>query len=161
MKRSSTTFLQVIFVLIGISTLALLLWEPRLEGANVGKSTFDIYFKDPFLAFVYLASIAWFAIIYQAIRSLQQVKQNTTFSAANVKALRTIKFCGLFLIGCIVLVEAYIHIVVRRTGDDIAGGSAIGLMLIFLLTIITVAASMFQKVVQHGAELKSENDLTV
>lgn len=161
MKRSSTIFLQVVIVLIGIGTLALLLWEPHLEGRNAHASTFEIYFKDPFLACVYLASIAWFVIPVQAIRSLQYVKQNTTFSPANVKALRTIKFCALFLIGCGVLFEAYIHIVMRRTSDDIAGGSALGLMMIFLFTIIATAAGMFQRVVQHGSELKSENDLTV
>lgn len=161
MKRSSTTFLQIVVVLIGIGTLTLLLLEPRLEGKNAGASTFEIYFKDPFLACVYLASVAWFVILYNAIRSLQFVKHNTMFSPANVKALQTIKYCATFLIGCGIAFEAYINIFMRRVEEDIAGGVVMGLMMIFFFTIIATAAGMFQRVVQQGSELKSENDLTV
>ncbi|MEI9960067.1 MAG: hypothetical protein WDM76_02730 [Limisphaerales bacterium] len=32
MKKSSTIFLQVVIVLIGIGALTLLLWEPHIEG---------------------------------------------------------------------------------------------------------------------------------
>lgn len=161
MKRSSTIFLQIVVVFIGLGTLALLLWEPHLEGRNAHATTFEIYFKDPFLACVYLASVAWFVILYQAIRSLQFVKQDKMFSPANVKALKTIKYCAIFLIGCGVLFETYINIVMRRIEEDIAGGVAMGLMVIFTFTIIATAAGMFQRVVQQGLELKSENDLTV
>ena len=39
MKRSSTIFLQVVIVLIGIGALALLLWEPHIEGRNAHATT--------------------------------------------------------------------------------------------------------------------------
>ena len=57
MKKSSTIFLQVVIVLIGIGVLAAMLWEPHLEGRNVHATLFEIYFKDPFLAYVYIGSI--------------------------------------------------------------------------------------------------------
>jgi hypothetical protein len=57
MKRVSTTFLQVVIVLLGAGVLALLLWEPHLEGRNVNATLFEIYFKDPFLAYIYLAFV--------------------------------------------------------------------------------------------------------
>ena len=60
MKRSSTIFLQVVIVLIGIGALALMLWEPHIEGRNAHATLFEIYFKDPFLAYAYIASIAVF-----------------------------------------------------------------------------------------------------
>jgi hypothetical protein len=57
MKRSSALFLQAAIVLIGIGALAFLLWEPHIEGRNAHATTFEIYFKDPFLAYVYVGSI--------------------------------------------------------------------------------------------------------
>ena len=70
MKRSSTIFLQVVIVLIGIGALALLLWEPHIEGRNAHATLFEIYFKDPFLAYAYIASIPFFVALYQAFKLL-------------------------------------------------------------------------------------------
>ena len=59
MKRSSTIFLQVVIVLIGIGALAVMLWEPLIEGRNAHATLFQVYFNDPFLAYAYTASIAF------------------------------------------------------------------------------------------------------
>ena len=71
MKRSSTAFLQVVIVLISIGALALMLWEPHIEGRNVHATLFEIYFKDPFLAYAYIASIPFFMALYQAFKVLE------------------------------------------------------------------------------------------
>ena len=63
MKRSFTAFLQIVIVLIGIGVLALLLWEPHIEGRNAHATLFEIYFKDPFLAYAYIASITFFVAL--------------------------------------------------------------------------------------------------
>ena len=94
MKRSSTIFLQVVIVLIGIGALALMLWEPHIEGRNAHATLFEIYFKDPFLAYAYIASIPFFVALYQAFKVLGYAGQNKVFSQAAVKALRTIKYCA-------------------------------------------------------------------
>ncbi len=54
LKKGSTIFLQVVIMLIGIGALALLLWEPHIEGRNANSSLFEIYFNDPFLAFIFI-----------------------------------------------------------------------------------------------------------
>src|SRR5436853_4851 len=106
MKKSSTLFLQVVIVLIGIGALALLLWEPHLEGVNAhATSLFDIYFDDPFLALVYVGSIPFFVALYQAIKVLGYVRKNKTFSQPAVDALRTIKYCAIAIIGFVVIEE--------------------------------------------------------
>ena len=92
MKRNSTIFLQIVIVLIGIGALALMLWEPHLEGRNAHATLFEIYFKDPFLAYAYLASTPFFVALYQAFKVLGYIGQNKASSQATVKALRTIKF---------------------------------------------------------------------
>jgi hypothetical protein len=43
-----TIFLQAVIVLIGIGALALMLWEPHIEGRNAHATLFEIYFNDPF-----------------------------------------------------------------------------------------------------------------
>src|SRR3954468_16950672 len=103
MKRRSTLFLQVVIVLIGMGALTLLLWEPRVEGRNAHATLFEIYFKDPFLAYAYVASIPFFVALYQAFKVLGYVRQNQTFSQATVKALRTIKYCATAIIGFVVV----------------------------------------------------------
>ncbi len=73
MKRSSTIFLQVVIVLIAIGALALMLLEPHLEGRNAHATIFQIYVNDPFLAYAYTGSIAFFVALYQAFKLLGYV----------------------------------------------------------------------------------------
>src|SRR5213593_2318923 len=99
MKRGSILFLKAVLVLIGIGALALMLWEPHIEGRNAHATPFEIYFKDPFLAYAYIASIPFFVALYQAFKVLGYAGQNKVFSQEAVKALRTIKYCALAIIG--------------------------------------------------------------
>ena len=160
MKRSSTIFLQVVIVLIGIGALALMLWEPHLEGRNAHATLFQIYFNDPFLAYTYTGSIAFFIALYQAFKLLGYVARNEIFSQGSVKALRTIKYCAMTLVAFILGAEAYFFIAVRGK-DDIAGGVMMGLFLIFVSVVIATAAAVFERTLQSAVEMKSENDLTV
>jgi hypothetical protein len=160
MKRSSTIFLQVVIVLIGIGALAFMLWEPHLEGRNVHATVFEIYFKDPFLAYAYTGSIAFFAALYQAFKLLGHIGRNEVFSQRSVRALRIIKYCAMTLVAFIVGAEGYFFIV-QRGKDDIAGGVMMGLFLIFVSAIVATAAAVFERLLQSALDMKSENDLTV
>lgn len=160
MKKSSTIFLQVVIVLIAIGVLALMLWEPHIEGRNAHATIFEIYFKDLFLAYAYTASIAFFVALYQAFRLLGYIGRNDLFSHRSVKALRTIKYCAMTLIAFIVGAEAYFFIAVRGK-DDIAGGVMIGLLMIFVSVVVATAAAVFERTLQNAVDIKSENDLTV
>src|SRR2546430_14720951 len=108
MKRASTIFLQVVIVLIGIAVLAFLLWEPHIEGRNINATLFEIYFKDPFLAYAYIASIPFFVALYQAFKVLGYAGQNQIFSHEAVKALRSIKYCAISIIGFVAAGEIFI-----------------------------------------------------
>ena len=158
MKRSSTIFLQVVIVLIGIGALALMLWEPHIEGRNAHATLFAIYFKDPFLAYAYIASIPFFAALYQAFKVLGYVRQDKTFSQASVKALRMIKYCALAIIGFVAVGELFIML---GNSDDRAGGFFIGILITFGSVVIATAAAMFERILQNAVDIKSENYLTV
>jgi hypothetical protein len=159
MKRSSTIFLQIVIVLVGVGALALLLWEPQIEGVNAHATNFEIYFKDPFLALVYAGSIPFFIALYQAFKVLGYARQNKVFSAKAVKALRTIKYCAIAILGFVVAEE--IFIMLNHGNDDAAGGVFMGILIAFGSIVIATAAAMFERILQNAVELKSENDLTV
>ena len=159
MKRGSTIFLQIVIVLIGIGALALLLWEPQIEGVNAHATNVEMYFKDPFIALVYIGSIPFFVALYQAFKVLQYVRQNKTFSQMTVKALRTVQYCAIAIIGFVVVEE--IFILLHHGSDDPAGGVFMGILIIFGSVVIATAAAMFERVLQSAVDLKSENDLTV
>src|SRR5882757_9246080 len=158
MKKSSTVFLQVVIVLIGIGALALMLWEPHLEGRNAHATLFQIYFNDPFLAYAYTASIAFFVALYQAFKVLGYVRQNKTFSQATVKALRTIKYCAIAIIGFVA-----VGVIFMMFGDpeDRPAGVFMRILITFASTVIATAAAVFERILQNAVDIKSENDLTV
>lgn len=160
MKKGSTIFLQIVIALIGIGVSAFLLWEPQLEGRNVNATQFEIYFKDPFLAYIYAAFVPFFVSLYQAIKLLSYARRDEIFSVRSVRALRIIKYCAsitaMFIIGAL----AYIFIFVRGT-DDIAGGVAMGVFIILVSAVIAAAAAVFERILQNAVDIKSENDLTV
>jgi hypothetical protein len=160
MKKTSTIFLQVVVVLIGIGVLALMLWEPHIEGRNENATLFEIYFKDPFLAYVYIGSIAFFVAIYQAFRLLGYIRQNDLFSQRSVKALSVIKYCAMILVAFILGAEAYLFLAVRGK-DDIAGGVMMGLVMIFIFVVMATVAAVFERTLQDAVNIKSENDLTI
>jgi DNA-binding Xre family transcriptional regulator len=157
MKRSSTIFLQVVIVLIGIGALALMLWFPHIEGRNVDATVSQIYFNDPFLAYAYIASIAFFTALYQAFKLLGYIRQNKVFTLNSVRALRTIKYCAISLIGFIIVAEAYIFIVVSKK-DDIAGGVVLGLFMFFVSVVTATAAATLERILQNAVDLKSEKN---
>ena len=159
MKKSSTILLQIVVVVLGIGVLAFMLWEPHIEGRNVNAGTFEIYFKDPFLAYAYIASIAFFAALYHTFKLLGYIGRNEVFSEAGMKALRTIRYCATAIVGFVVAAEAYLLIV--RPGDDIAGGVFMGLLMIVVSGVVVTVAKVFERTLQNAIDMKSENELTV
>jgi len=158
MNQSSTIFLQVFIVLIGIGAMALMLWEPHIEGRNAHATLFEIYFKDPFLAYAYVASIPFFVALYQAFKLLEYAGQDKVFSQTAVKALRTIKYCAIAIICFVAVGEIFIML---GDSDERSGGVFMGVLITFGSIVIVSAAAMFERILQTAVDIKSENDLTV
>ena len=143
MKKSSTIFLQVVIVLIGIGAIALLLWEPQIEGRNANSDWLSLYFNDPFLAYVYTGTIPFFVALYQAFKLLQFIEQNKAFSQNSVIALRNIKYCAMTIIGF--LLGAIALVILNHGDDDAAGFIAISTVTIFSTFVIAVFAAVLQR----------------
>ena len=152
--------LQAVVVVVGIGALALMLWEPHIEGRNVNATLYKIYFNDPFLVYAYTASIAFFVALWQAYKLLGYVGRNEVFSQSSVKALQTIRYCAITIVAFVVGAEAYLFIF-NRGKDDIAGGVFMGLLMIAVSGVVATVAAMFEKTLQSAVDIKSENDLIV
>jgi hypothetical protein len=135
-----------------------LLWEPHTEGRNAHATTFEIYFKDPFLAYVYLASIPLFVALYHAFRVLGYVGQNTLLSPAGVQGVRAIKRCAIVVIAFVAGAEL---IIIVSRNDDPQGGFFMGVLIAFVSTVVATAMSVLERTVQSAVDIKSEHDLTI
>lgn len=160
MKRSSTLFLKVVILLVAIGALAIMIRFPQTEGRAANLDVVSIY-TDPFIIYMYIATIPFFVALYQAIKLLGFVDKNKVFSHAAVQAVRNIKYCATAIAAFIVGAEGYLFVVERSKSDDIAGGVMMGLFIIFISVVITTAAAVFQRLLQNAVDIKSENDLTV
>jgi hypothetical protein len=158
MKKGSTLFLRIVICLMAIGVLAGLIWFPQTEGRAANLDLIRIY-ADPLIIYIYIGSIPFFVGLYQALRLLSFIDANKAFSQGAVNTLKSMKFASLSLIGFIALALFYIRFFGH--GDDSAGPTALGMVVIFTSGVIATAASVFQKLLQNAVDLKSENDLTV
>jgi len=148
MKKRSAILLQTVIVLLGAAALAFLLWEPHLEGRNAQATLFEIYFKDPFLAYAYIASIPFFAALWQAFKILGYARQDKLLPEMTVKALRIIKYCAIAIIVFVAGGEIFI---ILSDSDDRAGGVVMGLLIAFGATLVAAAAARVERLVRNGA----------
>ena len=148
MKRSSTIFLQIVIVALGIMTLAIMIRFPLTEGRAVNLDLFSIY-SDPFIIYGYLASIAFFVALYQTFKLLGYIRQNKVFSLNSVKALRNIKYCGMVLSISIVMAALFI-MTSHNKDDDPAGFIAMCIVTTFISIVITTVAGVFERIVQNA-----------
>jgi len=157
MRRGVTVLLKILIVLIGIGTLAFLLWEPHVEGRNANATLFEIYFNDPFLAYVYAASILFFVGLYHAFKVLGHLGRNEERSPAALRSLRTIRYCALALIGAVALGEVFIMSI---DSDDRAGGVFMGILVAFASIVVATAATFLERAFRNAAHMNSEGNST-
>lgn len=159
MTRVSTSLLKAIIILIGLGTLAFLLWEPHAEGVNANAtSLFDIYFDDPFLAYAYIASIPFFIALYQAFKLLGFIENNHMFSDRSVKTLQMIRNCAVVIVPFIVGGVVWLFI---GESDDRPPIIIMGFITTLISLIVATAATVFARTLQNAVDMKSENELTV
>lgn len=158
MKRGSTLFLKIVLLLLAIGAFVGLAWFPQTEGRAANLDLLSIY-ADPFIIYIYIASLSFFFGVYQAFKLLNLIDANKAFSQGAVNTLKNIKFASLSLIGFILLAMLFIRFTAH--GEDPAGPTMLGIIATFAIAVIATAAAVFQKLFQNAVDLKSENDLTV
>lgn len=157
MRTGSTLFLQAVTVLIGIGAIALLLWEPHLEGRNAQATLLQVYFDDPFLAWAYAASIPVFVALYQTFTLLGGIGRDRVFSWTTVRRLRIIRHSAVALVAAALAAQAYFFVAIRGQ-DDIAGGVAMSLVLAFMSTVVAAASFVLEKTLADTLDLGAADD---
>lgn len=160
-KKSSTIFLQLVIILVGIIVLTLMLVMPHFEGRNTNATLFQIYFNDPFLAYVYLASVPFFIALFQGFTLLKHIRRNRVFSQPAVNNLKKIKYCAFVTAGAILAAIVYLKVASLGNNEDPAGAIMLGNIAIFASVVVGIASAIFEKTLQSAVDMKSENDLTV
>lgn len=163
MKRSSTLFLKVAVIFIGIPVLALcLLVLPQIateanEAADRGwELAFVVY---GILVVMYLSVIPFYFALYQSFTLLSYIDKNQAFSELSVRALKKIRNCALIISGLYVIGLPFVFILADN--DDAPGLILVGMVMIFAPMVIAVFAALLQRLLQEAIEIKSENDFIV
>lgn len=159
MKNKSTLFLKSVIVVIGLVVLAGLLGFPHLEGRNEGATLFEIYFRDPFLAYIYLTAVPFYWALVQGFKLLQNIDANKAFSLSSITALKQIKISALIhsllFSGCMYSIYRFAE------DDDSPGVIVLGMGIVGASIVVSTFAAILQKLVENAVQLQSENELTV
>ncbi len=128
-KRISILLLKIIIVLEAICALAFLILSPQFEGRNITATFFEIYFKDPFLAYMYFSSVPFFIILYKLFKLVNQTEQNEL--SKSFDTLKIIKKCSITFI--IFIFIGAIWLTANKTDD----GPPILLIGIFISIVVS------------------------
>jgi len=163
MKRSSTLFLKVAVIFIGIPVLALCLFllpqianeahEAAERGADVAFVVYGI------LMVMYVSAVPFYIALYQAFKLLSYIDKNKAFSKLSVRALKNIKNCAITISGLYAVALPFVFIMAQI--DDAPGLALVGMVPIFASMVIAVFAAVLQRLLQEAIDIKSENDLIV
>ncbi|MEK3735125.1 MULTISPECIES: DUF2975 domain-containing protein [Paenibacillus] len=157
MKRE-TLFLKLTVFLIGTPIALLCVWGlPSIM--KDAAAYFPAYWLYPVLAGMYISAIPFFVALVQAYKLLNYIDRNEAFSDLSVRALRTIKYCGLSISGLYAVILPFLFFMADM--DDAPGLLAIGIIIVFASFVIAAFAALLQKLLQNAIDIKSENDLTV
>ena len=143
MKRPLSLLLQAIVVLVGMGAIAFLLWAPSVDGANAHASIFKIYFQDPFVAYVYAASIPFFVGLHRACRLLGHFRKLGGFSEFTVDALRGIRRCAFWVLGSVPGGLTFI-----LSGDPEPPGIVMSLFIALMAGLVAAGATLALRVLR-------------
>lgn len=150
MKKGSTLFLKLIVILIGLPVLALcILWLPSVVD----------YLPLLVIVGLYVTAISFFFALFQALKLLNYIDRNESFSELSVHALKNIKLCAIII--CIIYVIILPLIYPLADADDAPGLLAIPIVFLFASSVISVFASVLERLFKEALNLKSKNDSTL
>jgi len=113
----------------------------------------------PILFGMYISVLPFYFTLYQTLKLLDYIDDNTVFSKPSVTALGYVRNCAFIISGLYAAAMPYIFRVADR--EDAPGGIILGLLIIGTSFVIATSAAVLQKLLENVIDIKSENDLTV
>jgi hypothetical protein len=158
MKQGKISLLKVAVYVIGIFILGLCLFAlPSLAKHSAEMNPEYAYLQYPVLIGLYVTAVPFYYALYQALKLISNIENNSAFSELAVNTLGIIKHCAstisvLYIVGMIVLgVQNALH----------PGIAIIGLVIVFASIIILLFTAVLQELLKNVLRIKSENDLTI
>jgi len=153
-KKGSTVFLR-----LAVLSFAALILALCVIALPLGITSDKTGLYRWILLGLYVPTVPFFYAIYQTMKLLQYIDNNTAFSEPSVTVLKDIKYCGSLIAGLFTLGMPYIFYVADK--DDAPGVILIALALIGASAAVAVFAAVLQRLLHDVLVIKSENDLTV
>jgi hypothetical protein len=160
MERSSTIFLRLTVIFLGLGVLALCIFAlPSMYKG--GSEEFPAASLAVFMIMIgaYITAIPFFIALWQTLKLLSYIDRNKAFSKLSIRALRNIKYCAITI--AVLYVGGVPLLYPIAEADDAPGLILIGMAIACAPIVVAVFAAVFQKLLQSAMEIKSENDLTV
>lgn len=126
LRSAAGLALQAAVLLAALAALAFLLGEPHLEGRNVRATLFQIYFQDPFLAYVYAGSIPFFLALRRAFDLASCLRRGQAVSLETLAALHAIRRCGWALLAGVA--GGLVLVLLHGDREDRPAGLALGVL---------------------------------
>lgn len=154
MKKPALFFLQFFILLFGFVILTALIRLPLTEGRAVNLDLVQIY-TDPFIVYAYTASIPFFVALFLAFQLVRYSRKSSLFSLAAVEAIKRIRYC-IIVFSLFTFLAGIFILVFHDKEDDPAGFISLCIFTILLSTLVAITASVFEKKVRKGIDLKSK-----
>jgi hypothetical protein len=154
MKKTSIYFLQSAILLFGFVILAVLIRLPLTEGRAVNLDLFHIY-TDPFILFVYAASIPFVYTLFMAFKLLRYIGQSQLYSLDAIAAVMNIRYC-VIVFSIFTFTAGVLILIFHDKEDDPAGFISLCIITILLSIVVAIMASLFEKKIRKAIDLKSK-----
>lgn len=161
MKQGSTWFLRLVILLMAIVAIAVAVFALPSMYKGI-PNEFPLISQSLLLLFVgglYLSLLPFFTALYQALKLLSYIDNNTAFSEKSVNALKVIKYCGIVV--CVTYASGIPLLFQVAELDDAPGLGALALAFACVPLVVTTFAAVLEKLLKNAINIKSENDLTV
>lgn len=159
-KRGSTVFLRVGVSVIGLGVLALCIFLLPLMWLHAyDEWPHHGYAVRVVVGAMYLSAIPFYVGIYKGWRVLDAIDKNQGFSLRPVKSLQVVAISAATISFIYLLSLPFFYIWADNT--DAPGLMIIGLFLVGMPLIISVAVALLARLLHEAVTIKSENDLTV
>lgn len=160
MKRGSTHFLRFTIFLFGIIALLICIFGlPNIYKGGSLEFPAASYAIFTIVTILYMTAIPFFIALWQTLKLLRYIDENTAFSYPSVKALRNIKRCAMSMTFLYLMCVPFLFPIAEI--DDAPGLVPIGASLSCIPLVIAVFAAVLERLLQNAIDIKSENDLTV
>ncbi len=163
MKKGPTLLLKLTILGLGLLVLGVCVFALPIGIFGGGAENYGAQSSGAdyslILAGLYIPAIPFFYALFKAMKILDLIDKNQAFSEASAEALKHIKYCAFIISSMFALAMPYVFQVADK--DDAPGVVLLGLVVTVASLVIASFATVLQKLVQHAATIKDENDLTV